>query len=242
MAASVKGVVTIAYWDTEGGSRPPRLLGDYQGTPTIRLFKPKRKQRVKGSSAEKDALDYQHGERTAKDLRKFLEYQLPNFVEKVKAGSQDLERVRAKADKYGLPVAVLFTTKPNTSTTVKWLSVEFRRRMLVVEVAPTEKNRGVREELLSSSSSMGESGDGGNETLPALYVIPPSPSSVITAYGGETFSRRKLQEFLEEHALKNPVLEPVAAASKTEENDTEQNDTPPPSKQNQKQSVGGDEF
>jgi len=36
-------MVKIAYWDTEqNGPRPP-MLGEFQGTPTIRLFKPKKK-------------------------------------------------------------------------------------------------------------------------------------------------------------------------------------------------------
>jgi len=257
LAASVKGVVTIAYWDTEQRSRPPRLLGDYQGTPTIRLFAPKRKQRVPGSSAEKDALDYQHGERNAKDLRKFLEYQLPSYVvERAKAGAPDLNRVKAKAARYGLPVAVVVTTKTSTSTTVKWLSVEFRRRMLLVEVPPTEKNKGLRRELLQLvSNSTSGSSDDSDGNLPALFVIPPqqgsSPSSLSTTaiqpYQGETFSRRKLQDFLEKHALKTPVLKPILVATNetttTEEseinNKNEGKPQPPPKR---KQSVGGDEF
>ena len=68
LAASTKGIVTIAYWDTEGGSRPPRLLGEYQGTPTIRLFKPKKKQRNPKTHSEKLVLDYQHGERNVRTV------------------------------------------------------------------------------------------------------------------------------------------------------------------------------
>ena len=67
LASSTKGIVTIAYWDTEGGSRPPRLLGEYQGTPTIRLFKPKKKQRNPKTHSEKLVLDYQHGERNVRN-------------------------------------------------------------------------------------------------------------------------------------------------------------------------------
>lgn len=228
-------MVTIAYWDTEGGSRPPRLLGEYKGTPTIKLFKPKRRQRKKGSSAEKDVVEYQHGERNAKDMRKFLEYQLPSFVERVKFGPDDLAKARSKADKYGLPVAVLFTSKASTSTTVKWLSVEFRRRMLLVEVPPTEKNKGIREALLEEFSA-GTSADDSN-SLPALYVIPPqegplsseTDKGTLQIYEGESFNRRKLQSFFDKTVLKKPVLEPLV---KPEED-------PQPKK---KESVGGDEF
>lgn len=217
-------MVTIAYWDTEGGSRPPRLLGDYQGTPTIRLFKPKKKQRKPGSVAEKQVLDYQHGERNSKDLKKFLEYQLPNYVERIKFGKEDYHKAKTKADKYGLPVALLFTTKASTSTTVKWLSTEFRRRVLILEIPPSDKNQGLREELVGGSK---------DETGAALYVIPGLEAATgenAVKFEGDKFSKRKLQDFLAKHALKNPVLEPIA---KEEEEAPETK---------QKQSVGGDEF
>lgn len=232
-------MVTIAYWDTEGGSRPPRLLGDYSGTPTIRLFKPKKNQRKKGSNAEKDVTDYQHGERNLKDMRKFLEYQMPNYVERVKFGRSDYDKVGAKANKFGLPIALVFTSKGTTSTTVKWLSTEFRRKLLIVEIPPTTKNEGLRAELV---------GDGGDTSaLPALYVLPPSGSDRdIAKYDGDKFSRRKLEDFLKDHALLEPVLEPivVVAANETStdageedgETETTQDDKPT------KQSVGGDEF
>lgn len=198
-------MVTIAYWDTQGGSRPPRLLGDYQGTPTIRLFTPKRKPKKAGSVAEKNVLDYQHGERTASDMRKFLEYQIPNYVERVRFGMEDYTRFRDKAAKFGLPLVVVFTTKPKTSTTLKWLSSEYRRRVLMVEVPPGDKNEGLRRELFP-----GGSGDETGETTPgaALYVIPPGSSGEADAirFGGDKFTRRKLDEFLSGHALSKPVL------------------------------------
>eukprot|EP00980_Cylindrotheca_fusiformis_P025239 scaffold13311_cov161-Cylindrotheca_fusiformis.AAC.5 len=50
LARSVKGQVKVAYWDTKQRGRPPALLGKIEGTPTIRFFKPKKKQK---SNADK---------------------------------------------------------------------------------------------------------------------------------------------------------------------------------------------
>jgi hypothetical protein len=210
-------MVTIAYWDTQGGSRPPRLLGEYSGTPTIRLFSPKRKPKKAGSFAEKTVLDYSHGERNAGDMRKFLEYQLPNYVERIKFGKEDYDRLAQKAQKFGLPLVVVFTTKAKTSTTLKWLSAEYRRKLLLVEVPPTDKNHGLREEIFGGVADAEDA----SAAAAALYVIPPAvlqnsdSKNKIVFYGGEgkKFTRRKLQDFLEQYALSEPALEPVAAGN-----------------------------
>jgi len=207
LASSTKGLVTVAYWDTEGGSRPPRLLGEYKGTPTIRLFTPKKKQKKKGSTAEKIVLDYNHGERNVKDLKKFLEYQIPNFVDRIKFGVDDYLKIKQKANKYGLPMAVLFTSKTtSTSTSIKWLSTEYRRRMLLVEIPPVDKNSQLWRLII------GEDGDSDEDMiLPGLYMIPPNDDdkSKIIKYEGDDYKRRKLQDFFNERALKEPVFEPI---------------------------------
>ena len=110
MAAAVKGQVKVAYWDTEGGTNPPRLLGEIRGTPTIRIFKPKKKQKKPESNAAKDVIDY-NGERTAKDMREFIEYMMPDYTEKI-TFPEDHKKVKDKAEKYGLPMAMFFTSKP----------------------------------------------------------------------------------------------------------------------------------
>jgi len=202
-------MVTVAYWDTQGGSRPPRLLGEYQGTPTIRLFTPKRKPKKAGAVSEKQVLDYQHGERTSTDMRKFLERQLPNYAERVKFGKDDYDRLFAKAQRFGLPLVVVFTTKAKTSTTIKWLSAEYRRKILLVEVPPTDKNEGLQSEIFANDASATSSSGDGNAAK--LYVVKPDGG--IVAFKGESFARRNLQDFLKEYALKEPALEPIAAES-----------------------------
>ena len=268
LASSTKGLVTVAYWDTEGGSRPPRLLGEYKGTPTIRLFTPKKKQKKKGSNAEKNVLDYSHGERNVKDMKKFLEYQIPNFVERIKFGVEDYTKIKTKADKYGLPIALLFTSKSkSTSTSIKWLSTEYRRRLLVVEIPPVDKNSKLWKLLIGGGDSNGGHGDNKDEklVLPALYIIPPSTrnddnKSKIITYEGDDYKRRKLQDFFNEHSLKEPAFEPIETTIVKDDDGNDDNDNDASSakpqqskednnnnnnndkKKKESSSPGGDEF
>ena len=166
-------------------------------------------------------MDYQHGERTSADIRKFLEQKLPNYVEPVSNGRKDYNRLHAKAASFGLPLVVVFTTKAKakTSTTLKWLSAEYRRKVLLVEVPPSEKNKGLREELFGTAEGEGE----GEDAQPALYVVPTKPSEAesdteqnsdhFRYEGGKSdFTRRKLDDFVKQHALSEPVLKPIVGA------------------------------
>jgi len=195
LAGAVKGQVTIAYWDTEQRGRPPALLGEIKGTPTIRFFKPKKQQKTMGSHAQKAVLDYNQ-ERKAKDMKSFLEYSMPSYVERV-SFPDDLSKALAKADKYGLPKAILFPSKAKTSSVVKYLSTEFRRRLLLVEVVPTKKNESILEEYGIST-----------DQLPALVVIKDATGERVV-YEGKDFTRRKLERFMSGHAKKEPVYKPV---------------------------------
>lgn len=168
-----------------------------------------------------------------KDLTKFLEYQIPNYVERVKFGMDDYHKLQRKAAKYGLPIAVVFTSKATTSTNIKWLSTEFRRRLLLVEVPPVAKNQHVHDELILGSTTR-TSEDATTTTLPALYIIPPSPGeaaeaeATIIKYDGKDFKRRNLQDFLQQHALPEPVFAPIVVMEPNATTDDEE--TPPEKK------------
>jgi len=193
LAGAVKGTIKVAYWDTEHSGRPPRLLGEIQGTPTIRLFQPKRKQSKPLSFAQKVVTDYQY-ERAAKDMKRWIDGQMFHYVEMVTNGKTEFEKYKGKADKHGLPKAILFASKATVSSLTKFLSVEFRRRLLLAQVQPTKKN----EEIMK------EHGVDSNQ-LPALVVIPPEGEPIV--YDGEQgFQKNKLHRFLSVHALKNPVI------------------------------------
>ena len=127
----------IAYWDTEQQGRRPPLLGEIKGTPTIRLYVPKKKQG--DSNAKKVVLDYNY-ERKAVAMKKFVDENMPDFIEKV-SGDSGLEKFQEKAKRNGLPQVLLFTSKAKTLPLTKYLSTEFRRRLLLGEIHPTKPNK-----------------------------------------------------------------------------------------------------
>lgn len=189
----MKGNVKIAYWDTEQRGAPPPLLGEIKGTPTIRLFNPKKKQG--NSNKKKVVLDYNY-ERKVKDMKQFVEGNMPNFVERVSNGKTGLTSFSAKAERNGLPQALLFTSKAKTLSMTKFLSTEFRRRLLIGEIHPTKPNKEIMDLY-------------GVTDLPALIIIPPpsedsSPDPI--RYEGDGFTKHKLQSFLSKHVLKDPVF------------------------------------
>ena len=195
LAGAVKGTVKIAYWDTEQQSRPPALLGEIKGTPTIRLFVPKKKQG--DSNAKKVVLDYQY-ERKAVAMKRWIDSQMPDFVEKISSGIQGLNQFQDKAVRHGLPQVLLFTSKPQTLPLTKYLSTEFRRRLLIGEIHPTKPNKEIMEQF-------------GITDLPALIVIPAAgeeegAAEPIRYQGNGGFSKNKLHSFLSKHALQEKVF------------------------------------
>lgn len=58
-------------------------------------------------------------------------------------GERGLDKFIAKASKFGLPKALLFTKKGKTSASLKALSTEYRRKMLVGEVRAGKHNKDV---------------------------------------------------------------------------------------------------
>ena len=78
-----------------------------------------------------DTFDYDQA-REVKDLVRFATSRMPNFVEKV-ASTKELAAVQAKAAEWGLPVALVFSKSSGTSSTLKALSTEYRRRLIIAE-------------------------------------------------------------------------------------------------------------
>jgi hypothetical protein len=182
-----------------------KVLGEIQGTPTIRLIKPKKK-----NDKDKLVVDYKY-ERKAKDMKKFIDEQMPNYSERITHGADDLQKALAKAAKYGLPQALFFTSKPRTSPLTKYLSTEFRRRLLLVEVPPTKNNQQLMKEYGVDP-----------DNLPALIIVPPSTGVDESSardenirYDGGDYTKNRLNSFLSKHALKEKVFSPIE--TKTDE-------------------------
>ena len=127
LANELKNTVKVAYWDTEANGPTPTLLGQIKGTPTIKAFVPSRK----SARNEKTAVDYEQA-REVKDLVRFATSRMPNFVERV-CTLKELEAVQAKAAKWGLPIALVLSSSGGTASTLKALSTEYRRRLIVAE-------------------------------------------------------------------------------------------------------------
>ncbi len=165
LASRVKGLVKIAYWDSEKSGAVPSILGEIRGTPTIKLLKPKRKAKM---NKLKDVVDY-NMERTASDSKcrlivfghkrqalsiwkRFFDAHrffviveqtlpvatfaldlMPSFVERVN-GPEDFQKFKTKATKYSLPMMLFFSEDRRILNEMKFLSTEFRRRVLVAQV------------------------------------------------------------------------------------------------------------
>jgi len=216
LASAVKGTIKVAHWDTQTSGRPPRVLGEIKGTPTIRFFKPKPKQKPIGSNSQKIVTDY-NGERKGVDMKRWVDYMMPNYIEEIVNGMKDLEKFSSKAARNGLPQVLLFPSKDKTMPLVKFLSTEFRRKILLGEVKPSKNNKDVMDKF-------------GVMDLPALIVIPLSSSTEggnvkennnndkdeVATYSDpvpyqrkkEDFTRHKLHSFLSKYALKKIVTSP----------------------------------
>jgi hypothetical protein len=134
LATKIKGFVKIAYWDTEASGPVPTILGEIRGTPTIKLLVPKRKART---NKQKNVVDYEL-ERRADAMKQFALDSMPSFVERI-SGPEDLEKFKIKAKKYGLPMMLFFSENRVVMNEMKYLSTEFRRRVLVAHISLNKK-------------------------------------------------------------------------------------------------------
>ena len=63
---------------------------------------------------------------------RFATSRMPNFVERV-SSAKELAAVQAKAAEWGLPLALVLSKSGATSSTLKSLSTEYRRRLIIAE-------------------------------------------------------------------------------------------------------------
>lgn len=210
----MKGFVKIAYWDTEKSGAAPNILGEIRGTPTIKLLRPKRKAKTK---KQKEVVSY-NMERKADDMSSFALDLMPSFVERVN-GPEDFEQFKTKAQKFGLPMMLLFSEDRRILNEMKFLSTEFRRRVLIAQIPFTKKE---------NKNIFFEYGVRGQ----ALLVVPPSipgggeqndePDQTDAVVFGGKWNMHRLQSFFSEHALKTEVKPKPAEKLKVEDKDQAQ--------------------
>lgn len=146
---------------------------------------------------------------------------MPSFVERIN-GHQDFQKFKSKAIKFGLPMMLFFSEDRRLLNEMKFLSTQFRRRVLIAHISFTKKE---------NKNIFFEYGVRGQ----ALLVVPPTKgdSEVVLDDGEEianvvTFDGRwnlhRLSSFFSEHALKSevtPESKEKDASTKTEKVKTE---------------------
>lgn len=160
-------------------------MGEIRGTPTIKLLRPKRKSKT---NKLKDVVDY-NMDRKADDMASFSLDLMPSFVERI-VGVDEFAKFKNKAAKYALPMVLFFSEDRRVMNEMKFLSTEFRRRVLVAQIPLTKKE---------NKNILFEYGVRGR----ALLVVLPQDGEVVTFDGKWSFHR--LQSFFSEHALKEEV-------------------------------------
>jgi protein disulfide-isomerase A6 len=183
----MKGTAKIAYWDTEQGANPPRLIGQIKGTPTIKMFYPRPKQNI--NNKKKIILDYNQA-REMEPMKQYVESKIPNFVEKI-VDTKQHDKFVDKATKNGLPQVLVFSKSARTTPLLKYASTEYRRRLLIGEVKQTKKNQ----ELYKKYNI---------KAAPAMLVV--KPDGTTAQYTKGKFSFHKVINWLGKHALKEAVL------------------------------------
>lgn len=133
----------VAYWDTAQGNPPP-LIGQIKGTPTVKFLAPHKKNK-RTTNKRKSISDY-NGERKLEGMLEFASAQQPNYATNIN-GDSDMKKFEAQADKYALPKAIVFTKETSTSKITKFLSTEFRRKVLIASVGASKPNKAIIEKL-----------------------------------------------------------------------------------------------
>lgn len=142
-------------------------------------------------------------ERKADDMASFSLDLMPTFVERI-AGPEEFAKFKNKAAKYGLPMMLFFSEDRRILHEMKFLSTEFRRKVLVAQIPFTKKEN---KNLFFEYGVRGQ----------ALVVVPPDGGESITFDG--KWSIHRLKTFFTDHALKEGVK---AVKEETTEKETDQ--------------------
>jgi hypothetical protein len=140
---------------------------------------------------------------------------MPSFVERIN-GPEDFEKFKTKAAKYGLPMMLFFSEDRRILNEMKFLSTEFRRRVLVAQIPYTKRE---------NKSIFLENGVRGQ----AILAVPPknadgvhdendsvADSELSIAFDGK-WTLHRLQTFFNTHALKSEVKPKPSEDTKSED-------------------------
>ena len=142
---------------------------------------------------------------------------MPSFVERIN-GPDDFEKFKEKATKYGLPMMLSFSFDRQVMNELKYLSTEFRRRVLIAHISFTKTENkeifykyGVRgQSLMVEDPTDTDSGESGQ------YAV---------TFDGK-WNLHRLTSFFSEHALESevtpkPITDDKASVDKKKKDATE---------------------
>ena len=122
----------------------------------------------------------------------YQDYGFPESELKVLANEiKQFEKFEEKAKRNGLPQVLVFSKASSTSALLKFVSAEYRRRLLIGEIKQTKKNL----DLFKKYNI---------KTAPAIIVIKENGDVVNYDKGKMTMNR--VVNFLGDHALKTAVV------------------------------------
>ena len=125
---------------------------------------------------------------------------MPSFVERVN-GPEDFDNFKKKANKFGLPMMLFFSEDRRILNEMKYLSTEFRKKVLIAQIPFTKKEN---KPIFFEYGVRGQ----------ALLAVPPSSGdednqqrSNEIVFDGK-WSLHRLKTFFKEHALDKEVQPP----------------------------------
>ena len=148
---------------------------------------------------EKTAVDYDQA-REVNDLVRFATGRMPNFVESL-GDAAALAKLHAKAREWALPRVLVFSDKSGqTSSTLKALSAEYRRRVLIGELRSQKHADAVKRYGVTSFPTL-------------LCLATASDDQPTHRFENREASYHRLNTFVSKCALKKPVLKKPAGAA-----------------------------
>ena len=189
----------MAYVDTELGPTP-KQIGQIQGTPTIKDFVPKRGNKMN----EKAAIDYDQAREVDAFIR-FATDRMPNYVKKID-GDEAMKKFDSNAKYWGLPRLLVFSDKTSTNSTLKALSAEYRRRIVIGELKPKSD----RDTATRKYDGADPSRDLGIVSFPSALCI--DIHGVRSIFENKEMTYRRLDTFVRRCAVAMPVF--ISAAER----------------------------
>jgi hypothetical protein len=126
---------------------------DIERTPVIKLYAPRKDEPF----SEKDVIVYDWYSKRKVGNSKYVDYGklhldlfqftrefLHDYTEYVQ-GEEHLQRLQETAQQRGIPLVLFFPHKPRTYDLTKYLSTEYRDRLLFAQVFPCAQNRPIAE-------------------------------------------------------------------------------------------------